>query len=158
MLQDRVARVGACQVNTVAPQGVPTNDTTMAWFQTENGIPGTFVTSFAHNECQITFHGSEGRLDVKGCFSQNPGGRLECHAGDFHHTLDTTADSSLPHYDNYRREIEHFSQALINGTAHQPSAHDVLTDAILLEALNPKLGSEASVRLPTASEFLKERS
>jgi len=88
MLDDRIARVGACQVNTIAPKDVPTHDTTMAWFQTAEGVPGTFVTTFSHNECVITFYGTEGRLDVHGCFSQKPGGRLECHAGNFHYIGD----------------------------------------------------------------------
>lgn len=155
MLDDRIARVGACQVDTIAPKGVPTHDTTMAWFQTDKGIPGTFVTTFSHNECNLTFYGTDGRLDIQGCFSQKPGGRLECHAGDFHRTLDTTSDAGLPHFDNYRREFEHYSQALLNGTSYRPAPEEALTDAILLDAVNPKVGTEAFTLLPTATQYLK---
>lgn len=79
------------------------------------------------------------------------GGRLECRAGDFERVLDTKADAELPHFDNYRREFEHFSRALLDGTPFAPTPEQVLADALLLDAL----GQDGTVRVPSAEEFLE---
>jgi predicted dehydrogenase len=41
----------------------------------------------------------------------------------------------LPHFDNYRREVEHFSEAILAGIPYQPNTQDVLADTKLLDAL-----------------------
>ena len=155
ILDDRIARVSALQCNTVAPKEAAIHDTTVAWFQTQRGIPGTFTATFSHAECTMTFYGTRGRLDVQRIFSQSPTGRIECTAGDFHHVQETTLTPDRPHFDNYRREFEHFSQSLLKGTAFRPSPDEVLNDALLLDALGTPGKNGAVVIVPTAAEFLE---
>lgn len=156
ILGESIAKVGAMACNTVAPDGATINDTAVAWFQTESGIPGSFTTSFAHGECRISFYGSKGRLHVKDLFGQGPAGHLDCHAGDFHHVLDQY-NTDLPHYENYRREFEHFSNALLTHTAHHPSPEETLSDALLLDALKDSSHNNDVVNILSANEYLESQ-
>jgi predicted dehydrogenase len=142
MLGDRITRVGACSMDTVAPAGVPTRDTTVAWFQTEHGIPGAFAATFSHAESRIIFYGTDGQLHISKCFSQSPTGHLICE-GKQNVELRTETTESRPHFENYRREFAHFTQALLNGTSYSPTPEETLTDALLLDAL--KAGGEGSI-------------
>ena len=153
MLHDRVAKISALQCDTVAPPGVPNRDTTTAWFQTEKGIPGVFAATFSHAESRIIFYGIEGKLEIANCFSQRPTGTLEYRGKNFHRVLETGgAGDSLPHYENYRREFVYFSHALLSGTPHRPSVDEVMTDALLLDALNQN--AQGVVDIPDARTFL----
>ena len=154
MLGERIARISVLGCNTMAPPEAAIPDTTAAWFQTESGVPGTFVTTFSHYECRVVFYGAKGTLSIERPFNQTPGGRLELKSEDRNLVLDTENDKELAHFDNYRREFEHFSQALLCKTPHQPSVEDVLTDALLLDALKDKSGGV--VTIPTAQEFLAQ--
>ncbi|BCM88309.1 glucose--fructose oxidoreductase [Abditibacteriota bacterium] len=153
MLGDSIARIGVLNTDTIAPSEVAIPDTTAAWFQTRKGIPGTFVTTFSHYECRLAFYGSRGQLIIERPFNQTPGGRLELRTDDRHFVLDSQSDENLPHYDNYRREFEHFSRALLEKTPYHPSGLEVLTDALLLDALKDKSGSV--VDIAGAEEFLQ---
>jgi predicted dehydrogenase len=148
LLGERITRAGAWQCDTVAPPNLPVRDTTFACFQTASGIPGTFAATFSHKECRISFYGAKGRLDLENCFSQTPGGRVAWQTGDGYSELNTLGAAGLPHFDNYRREFEHFSHALLKRTSYSPSPEDALADALLLDALNHNLG--ASVMTPVA--------
>jgi len=154
MLGERIARVSPLNCDTDAPAGAAVPDTTAAWFQTDQGTPGTLVTTFSHVGQYVNFYGTKGNLTVTDCFYQTPGARLECTTDDGKppFILDTKADHQLAHFDNYRREFEHFSGALLTKTPHSPSADDVLTDALLLDALKQ---NGASAPVPTPAEFLK---
>jgi predicted dehydrogenase len=154
MLGERIAKVSPLNCDTDAPEGSRVPDTTAAWFVTDKGTPGTFLTTFSHVGLSMHFYGTKGNLSVTDCFYQTPGARLVCTTddGEPEFVLDTKADTGLAHFDNYRREFEHFSAALLDGTPHSPSANDVLSDALLLDALKQN-GSAFSV--PTPEEFLK---
>lgn len=153
MLGERIARVAPLNCDTDAPAGSAIPDTTAAWFMTEKGTPGTIVTTFSHVALYVNFFGSKGNLTVSDCFYQTPGARLECKHDDGDvFVLDTKPDSGLAHFDNYRREFEHFSQCLLNKTPHSPSEDDVLSDALLLDALKQ---TAATVLVPTPQDFLK---
>lgn len=154
MLGERIAKVSPLNCDTDAPAGSAVPDTTAAWFLTDKGTPGTFVTTFSHVGLYVNFYGTKGNLTVSDCFYQTPGARLECVTDDGRppYVLDTKTDTSLPHFDNYRREFAHFSHALLTGTPHSPSAEDVLSDALLLDALKQNAALVAAV--PTPSEFL----
>lgn len=152
MLGERIAQVAPLNCDTCAPAGAAIPDTTAAWFVTDKGTPGTFVTTFSHVGLSVNFFGTKGNLNVSDCFYQTPGARLECKGDDFNCVLDTKADANLAHYDNYRREFEHFSTALLTKTPHSPSTDDVLADALLLDALKQ---NAAKINVPTPQEFLK---
>ncbi len=132
LLNDHICLVNPRAVRTVSPENTVA-DTNMAWFVTSKGIPGVFAATFSHQECRIVVYGTKGKLEISDCFAQVPSGRLEVTIGQ--ETTVTEASSSLPHFDNYRREIEHFSNAILNDSPFQPSPADALTDAKLLEAL-----------------------
>ncbi len=153
MLGERIAQVAPLNCNTDAPEGSVLPDTTAAWFLTEKGTPGTFVTSFSHVALSVNFFGSKGNIAVSDCFYQTPGARLECrHEDGDVFVLDTTTDPDLAHFDNYRREFEHFSGSLLNKTPHSPSEDDVLSDALLLDALKQ---SAVTFQVPSPAEFLR---
>ena len=109
-------------------------------FVTDRGTPGTFVAAFTHNASVITFHGSRGALVLDQAFRQTPGASLVCQGRDVAFTLDTRNDAAIPHCDNYRREFEHFSAALLAGRPWSPSPEDALADAHLLEMLRRDVG------------------
>ena len=133
LLDQAITSVNAHFVRTVAPDAGLVPDTNMATFVTAGGIPGVFAATFSHKECRIIVYGTKGRLELSDCFAQIPSGRLEVTVGS-EKTL-TEASSSLPHFDNYRREIEHFSSAILCNSDYQPNPAAVLADTQLLEAL-----------------------
>jgi D-xylose 1-dehydrogenase (NADP+, D-xylono-1,5-lactone-forming) len=153
MLGERIAQVAPLNCDTDAPAGSNIPDTTAAWFMTEKGTPGTLVTSFSHVALSVNFFGSKGNLTVSDCFYQTPGARLECkHEDGDVFVLDTKSDPGLAHFDNYRREFEHFSESLLSKSQHSPSEVDVLSDALLLDALKHNAGP---IHVPTPEAFLK---
>ena len=142
LLGDRVARLGAFSCDTVAPEGLPNRDTTVAWFQTARGIPGAFAATFSHAECRLIFYGTEGQLDLSKCFSQRPTGHLLC-TGNQPLELITDVSETRPHYANYRSELAHFTHALLSNTPFSPTPEETLADALLLDAL--KAGGEVTL-------------
>jgi D-xylose 1-dehydrogenase (NADP+, D-xylono-1,5-lactone-forming) len=157
MLGERVAQVSPLNTNTFPPKGSAIADTTAAWFITDKGTPGTLITSFSHVGLYMNFFGTKGNITVSDLFYQRPGARLEVKSEDMNYVLDTTTDPNLTHFDNYRREFEHFSYALLNGTPHRPSADDVLEDALLLDTLKQNAPASAIHVVPTAKDFLQSR-
>ena len=154
MLGERISKVSPLNCDTDAPAGSAVPDTTAAWFVTDKGTPGTFVTTFSHVGLYVDFFGTKGNITVNDCFYQTPGARLECTTDDGKpaFVLDTKSDPNLAHFDNYRREFEHFSDALLNKTQHHPSEDEVLSDALLLDTLKQ---NAATLSVPTPAEFLK---
>lgn len=139
ILGERISRVWPVNCDTVVPAGAAVRDSTLACFRTDRGTPGTFVTAFSHNASTLSFFGSKGRLVLDQAFRQTPGASLVCQGKDINFVLDTRDDARLPHYDNYRREFEHFSAALRSGGPWSPSPEDVLADTLLLDALRRDL-------------------
>lgn len=152
MLGERIAKITPVNRDTVAPAEARVFDTTAACFVTDKGTPGTFVTTFSHAALYMNFYGTKGNLTVSDCFYQTPGARLECKGRDIDFVLDTKSDPALPHFDNYRREFEHFSRALLAKTPHSPSTDDVLADALLLDTLKQ---NAAFIDVPAPADFLK---
>ena len=132
LLDDQISTLNARAVHTIAPEG-SVDDTNMAWTLTTRGIPGVFAATFSHRECRIILYGTNGKLEISDCFAQVPSGRLEVTVAG--KTTVTEASSSLPHFDNYRREVEHFSTAVLEHIAYQPDPVAALADAKLLEAM-----------------------
>lgn len=137
LLGQTIETVNARAVNTVAPQQASVPDTNMAWFVTERGIPGLLAATFSHSECRISVYGTNGKLNLSDCFAQSPTGRLEVTIGG--ETTVTEASPALAHFDNYRRELEHFSKAILCDSAFQPDSAAALADARLLEMLKGSL-------------------
>jgi D-xylose 1-dehydrogenase (NADP+, D-xylono-1,5-lactone-forming) len=132
LLDDQIGTLNARAVRTVAPEG-SVADTNMAWTLTTRGVPGVFAATFSHQECRIILYGSNGKLEISDCFAQVPSGRLEVTVAG--QTTITEADPNLAHFDNYRREVEHFSTAILEHIPYQPDAIAALADAKLLEAM-----------------------
>ncbi len=151
MLGERIAEVLPLSTSTHPPAGSAVADTTVACFVTDRGTPGTFVTSFSHTGLRLEFCGTQGTLTVTECFLQTPGARVVCTGAGEPLVLDSRTHPPRPHFEHYRREFEHFSAALRDGTPHAPSDADVMADALLLDALKE---SGRRVTIPTAEQFL----
>lgn len=139
ILGQRIARVWPLNCDTVAPAGSAIRDTTVAAFQTDAGTAGTFVTTFAHRASFLRFCGPKGEITLEEPFRQTPGARLICRGPDTQFVLDTIQQAGLAHFDNYRREFEHFSASLLAGETPRPSPEEVLADAVLLDALRQEI-------------------
>ncbi len=157
-LDDRIETVCASALDRLAPAGLPVRDTTMAWFRTEGGIPGTFAATFTHSECRISVYGTKGRLDVDGCFAQGPGGRLTCRAGTVRYSIDNDMGDKARHFEHYLREIEHFSSALQTRADYHPSPDEVLADTQFLQALRDSATLGRPIVLPSIETLLENHS
>ena len=133
LLQDPIVHISAHALHTVAPEGAAVADSNIAWFETARGVPGVFAATFTHDECRITVYGDEGNVELSDCFAQQPTGRLVCTVGGLQRVVD--ASPELPHFEHYRREVEHFSAAIQTGAPFSPSPADALADAVLLSNL-----------------------
>lgn len=151
LLADRIARVSPLNLSTFPPEGSAIADTTAAWFLTDKGTPGTLITSFSHVGLSLSLFGTRGNVVLSDLFYQQPGALLVAKGDDIDLVLDTRSDTGLAHFDNYRREFEHFSECLLQGQPHRPSAHEVLSDALVLDALKQGGGV---FEVPTAEQFL----
>lgn len=145
LLGSRVARVSA-HMSTVVATDFPAPDTTMAWFQLENGVPGVLTTCYSHNDSTFAILGTEGKAVVYNCFAQNPGGKLICRAGGYELDFESNLDR-LDHFNNYWKEIEHFSHALLTDTPHTPTAQEALEDMMFLDAIEASAVSGTVVEL-----------
>jgi D-xylose 1-dehydrogenase (NADP+, D-xylono-1,5-lactone-forming) len=153
MLGERITAVSPLNCDTDAPVGSNVPDTTAACFVTDKGTPGTLVTTFSHVALYMNFYGTKGNITVNDCFYQTSGARLECkHEDGDVFVLDTKSDPELAHFDNYRREFEHFSECLLTNTQHSPSEDDVMSDALLLDALKQNC---AAITVPAPADFLE---
>ncbi len=139
ILGERIAKVWPVNCNTVAPQGSAIRDTAIAAYLTEQGTPGTFVATFAHTASSLSFFGVRVVLSITDAFQQTPGASLVCKGRDIDYKLDTRTDSTLPHYDNYRREFEHFSSAWLVKRTPSPAPEEVIADTILLDILKQSI-------------------
>jgi len=145
LLGSRVARVSA-SMSTVVAKDFPAPDTVTGWFQLENGVPGVISTCYSHDDSAVAVMGTEGKVVVYDCFAQNPGGHLNCRAGGY--ALDFESDlQRLDHFHNYWKEIEHYSDAILNDTPHPPTAQEALADMIFLDAVEESAVSGLVVEL-----------
>jgi len=153
ILGERLAQVTPLNMNTTVPPEAAVPDTTAAVFVTDKGTPGTLVTTFSHSALYMTFFGATGNLIVKDNFYQTSGAVLQLERNrEVVDVLNTKLDPNLSHCDNYRREFEHFSNALLTNTPHSPSAEDVLADALLLDALKK---NATPIVAPTPAQYLQ---
>lgn len=133
LLGSRVRTVSA-HMSSVVAKDFPASDTTMGWFVLENGVPGILSTCYSHGDSTFAIMGTEGKAVVYDCFAQNPGGVLTCRAGGYELDFRSNLDR-LDHFNNYWKEIEHYSQAILTGEPHSPSAQDALADMLFLDAI-----------------------
>lgn len=145
LLGSRVARVSA-QFSTVVAHDFPAPDTAMAWFQMENGIPGILSTCYSHNDSTFAIMGTEGKAVVYDCFAQNPGGQLTCRASGYELDFESNLDQ-LDHFNNYWKEIEHYSHAILTGTEHRPTAQEALEDMMFLDAIEESADTGSIIEL-----------
>jgi len=155
MLGERIAKVSPLNCDTDAPAGSAVRIPLPRGLRSPRATAhaGAFVTTFSHVGLYVNFFGTKGNITVNDCFYRAPGARLECATDDGKPTfvLDTKSDPDLlAHFDNYRREFEHFSCAILNKTQHHPSEDEVLSDALLLDTLKQ---NAATLSVPTPAGF-----
>ena len=149
LLGSRVKRVSA-NMSTVIATDFPAHDTAICWFELENGVPGVLTTTYSHAGSYFAVHGTDGTLTLDQAFAQRPTGKLVCRAHGYHLAYETDI-SQIDHFDNYRREIEHFSDAILNNSSYQPTPQDALNDMTFLDAIEESADTGRVIKLAYAS-------
>jgi predicted dehydrogenase len=144
----RVARVSA-DMRSVVARDFPAPDTTVAWFELEDGTPGVYTTTYSHRDSYFAIHGRDGYLMLDQAFAQLPSGKLTCRVGGYQLDYETDVPK-LDHFDNYRREIEHFSAAILENKPHRPSAQEAYEDMTFLDAIEESAKRKAIVEIEYA--------
>lgn len=134
LLGRRIARVSAGRWPVISHHR-ETADTIVAWFALQDGTPGVLSTTYSHDECSITIHGEAGSLTLTDCFAQTPSGKLRLIVGDEEIRFRAT-DGQADHFENYRREIDHFADAVLNHRAYRPAPEEALADMHFLDAVH----------------------
>jgi predicted dehydrogenase len=133
ILGSRFARVSA-GISSVIARDFPAPDTVVTWFHLEDGTPGVLTTTYSHSDSAFEVLGENGSLTLDKSFAQLPTGQLTCRAGSYN--LDYETDiSKIDHFENYRREVEHFSEAILNGAEYRPTPQEALEDMLFLDAV-----------------------
>jgi D-xylose 1-dehydrogenase (NADP+, D-xylono-1,5-lactone-forming) len=133
LLNSRFARVSA-GIWPVISHDSQAPDTVVAWFALEDGTPGVLSTTYSHNDSSITIHGETGSLALTNCFAQTPSGELRLTVGKDEVRFQPAA-SHLDHFENYRREVDHFADAILNHRAYRPAPQEALADMRFLDAV-----------------------
>jgi predicted dehydrogenase len=133
LVDSRVARVSA-GIWPVISHDSHVPDTVVAWFALEDGTPGVLSTTYSHNESSIKIHGENGNLSLHDCFAQTPSGDLSIVVGKERLGFQA-GEGQADHFDNYRREVEHFSDAILNHREFRPAPQEALADMRFLDAV-----------------------
>jgi xylose dehydrogenase (NAD/NADP) len=133
LLNGRLARVSAGVWPVISHQS-QVADTVVAWFALEDGTPGVMSTTYSHDESSIKIHGEIGSLTLSNSFAQTPSGDLTFIAGK-EQVRFQAGGSRVEHFENYRREVEHFSDAILNQRDYRPAPREALVDMRFLDAV-----------------------
>ena len=144
LLGSRPARVSA-GIWPVIPHRSEVSDTVVAWFALEDGTPGVMSTTYSHNESSVKIHGEMGSLALSNCFAQTPSGALNLRAGKDH--VRFQAGAGVDHFEHYRREVEHFSDAILNHRDYRPAPEEALADMRFLDAVAESANSGRAVEI-----------
>ena len=146
LLDDRLAQVSAANWST-RTSGRVQDDSFVAWFRTEKGVPGLLATMFTHEQQRLSILGERGHLTLREVFSQNPTGHLVCKTDEL--DIDEAVDvASVDHFEHYTREVAHFSRAILSGSPHLPSADEVLDDMKAIDAFKQSAREGRPVSIP----------
>jgi D-xylose 1-dehydrogenase (NADP+, D-xylono-1,5-lactone-forming) len=133
LLNGRLARVSAGSWPVISHR-TQVSDTVVAWFALEDGTPGVMSTTYSHDESSITIHGETGSLTLSDCFAQTPSGDLSFIAGK-EQVRFQAGGRCVDHFENYRREVEHFSDAILHHREYRPAPEEALADMRFLDAV-----------------------
>jgi D-xylose 1-dehydrogenase (NADP+, D-xylono-1,5-lactone-forming) len=145
LLNSRPARVSAGIWPVIAHHS-EVSDTVVAWFALEDGTPGVMSTTYSHNESSIKIHGETGSLGLSNCFAQTPSGALSLKAGKDHVRFQAGA-ARVDHFEHYRREVEHFSDAILNHRDYRPAPEEALADMRFLDAVEESAHAGRAVEI-----------
>jgi predicted dehydrogenase len=124
-------------------------------FLLDDGTPGVIEASFTYGSSLYELEGTRGRLSLAGHVSQRIGGRL-----DLALRLGTGASAtgavteqstheivpeSLPHFYNYQREVEHFSQCVLTGEEPVSSGRKALHELFVTDAVRESIQTGCQV-------------
>jgi predicted dehydrogenase len=143
LLDSPVARVSAGSWRVISHQ-TQSADTVVAWFALKDGTPGVLSTTYSHNDSVITIHGETGFLALRDCFTQTPSGDLRFVVGEEVVPLQG-AEGDVDHFENYRREVEHFADAILNDSAYRPAPEEALADMRFLDAVEESANAGRAV-------------
>lgn len=115
-------------------------DTTAAWFELENGTPGTLDTSYTvADTSRLEIDGDEARLEVLGSFTMEPAGKanLITRSGNAVRTENFEVQPArLHHADSYMQLVRHFQESMASGSEPLNSARAALAEQRTIDAIH----------------------
>lgn len=128
-------------------------DSILFTFLLEDGTPGVIEATFTYNASHIELEGSRGRLTLTGHITQQAQGHLDVelwlpgqHKAS-EHIMHNVVPEGVPHYYNYLREVEHFSECILTDKEPISSGNKALHEMRVVDAVRTSLRSGQTVKL-----------
>lgn len=126
--------------------GLTAFDTVLFTFVLDDGTPGAIEAGFTFSSSLIELEGTRGRLSLTGHITQSTAGRLDVQIyGEGRHLSEQVGHEVIPdgtsHFQNYQREVAHFSQSILDGTPHLASGAVALRDLLVTDAVRASIHS-----------------
>ena len=128
-------------------------DSVVYSFLLEDGTPGVIEGCFTHSSSLIELEGTAGRLELRGHITQAVAGRLDVsvHFPGQRHVGQKASHEiipeGLPHYYNYLREIEHFSNCIAAGEEPVSSGRRAVAELRVADAVRESLRSGQRIEI-----------
>ncbi|HEV8632804.1 MAG TPA: Gfo/Idh/MocA family oxidoreductase [Chloroflexota bacterium] len=129
------------------------HDSVLFTFLLEDDTPGVIEATFTHGASLIELEGTHGRLSLSGHFSQNAVGRLDLAVripGQRQVAEQATHEivpDGRPHFDNYRREIEHLSDCILADREPISSGRKAVAELVVTDAVQESLRAGRRVEI-----------
>jgi xylose dehydrogenase (NAD/NADP) len=133
-----IRRVAAIGVTRQLAGHTTTWDSVVTSFVMADETPGVLEATFTHWASLIELEGERGRLALTDHITQTASGRLEVF-GRGERLVHENLTADLPHFEPYRREVEHFSACVLDGREPIASGRDVLAEMALADAVRASI-------------------
>jgi predicted dehydrogenase len=133
-------------------------DSIVFTFLTTEGVPGVIEGCFTHISSLIEVEGTEGRLTLSGHITQAIAGRLEVELrfpgqrGPGQRIVHEVIPEGLPHFHNYLREFEHFSQCIATGAEPISSGRRAVAELVVTDAVRQSIREGRRIELEDRSQ------
>ena len=128
-------------------------DSVVFTFLLEDGTPGIIEGCFTHGSSLIELEGTRGRLALSGHFTQACVGHLELtvrhpsqrQVGE--RATHELVPEGIPHFYNYLREIEHFSQCILDDAEPLAVGRKAVAELVVADAVQESIRSGRRVEI-----------